>query len=176
MKNKGILRISGYVEVDITDKLGNKRRVWEGKNTIDHDFYEVLTRHFHDNTDMALDNLFPSDAFSPSDYYDGIISDVYEAAFPYSYQGVINYACTSSQPATDQFRIVGTYTSNYGASHRIYGAKMGKSYIGSYNAGGQSIGAFQDFDVSVAGFSGGLVVLPDGETLTVTWTITFTNH
>ena len=166
------MKITGLIESYLTDKNGIKRKVGEVKNTIHSTFYEALAKHFDDNYDIALDNLFTTDY--SEDYHDGInfyATDPGET----EWYGNMAMITTISQPSSIQFRATGVYTNSGSVTMRAIAPILGKGWIIQSNPYGSDYGAFNDFVIaSNAAFTA--VDIPVSEVPTIVWTVTFTAH
>ena len=162
---KGIgidIGINGFVEAYLTDLDGTKKKVFESKNTFYVDFEIALAKHLYNNYDIALDNQFSTSA--PLNDEDGIVAG----------EGVnwIAFVGTTSEPAADKFRISGVYTNGTGSSVSVIAPGMGKRWRDNFYT---YVPPFADFRVAFDPLWSTQVV-PNGQTLTIVWTITFTNH
>ena len=161
--------IAGFVTAYLTGENGNKKKVFEGKNTINAEFYNALALHLDTNTDFALDNLFTTDVVEQ--YHDGI---AFLSLNPSTSAFIEHLAMvsTTSEPAAQSFRCTGVYTNSSGATIRVSLPNMGKSWVGAASA---NASGFNDFYISTdVGWSA--LDVPTGTALTIVWTITFTEH
>ncbi len=160
---KGIdIGINGFVEAYLTDLDGKKKKVFESKNTFYVDFEIALAKHLYNNYDIALDNQFSTSA--PINDEDGIVAG--------DGSNWISFVGTTSEPATDQFRITGVYTNGTGSTVNVVAPAMGKRWLSNFFT---YVPPFVDFRVS-GDFGWSTQAVPNGQTLTIVWTITFTNH
>lgn len=167
------MKITGFIETYLTDKNGVKRKVGEQKNTIDSTLYEALAKHFDNNYDIALNDLF--DSYTSQPYADGINFTASNTALTISY-GHPAMITTLSQPSSNKLRATGVYTNNESESIRAFAPQLGKSWIRETVPDEEDDGYFNDFVVAKTGGSWTAVDIPVGEVLTIIWTITFTVH
>ena len=162
MKNELNVGINGFVEAYLTDLDGKKKKVFESKNSFYLDFADALAKHLYNNYDIALDNQFSTSA--PINDEDGIIA----------IEGVnfIAFVGTMSQPAANEFRITGVYTNGTGSTVNVIGPGMGKRWRDNFFT---YTPQFADFRIALDPLWSTQAV-PNGQTLTIVWTITFTVH
>lgn len=158
-KTKGI---HGFMEAYLTDINGKKRKIHAHSNVFYADFGEALAKHLDNNYDIALDNLFSTT--TPGTYEDGIIA----------LDGVnwIAFVSTVTQPAANQLRVTGVYTNATGSSVNVTAPGLGKGWVASAFG---IVPPFNDFRIAMGELFPSTSV-PNGETLTIVWTITFTPH
>ncbi len=166
------LRISGHIEMFITDKNGKKRKVFDGKNSIGSLFHPALAQHLDDNYDIALDNLFSTNA-PPINGQDGIVAVSTNAAGS-SFGGIVPFITVLSEPASHQLKGTGTYVNSTGGTVYFKLPIFGKNWIIIVNPSGPNGGNFVDF--SIAYGPSAVQTIPNTETFTIVWTITFTVH
>lgn len=155
--------IDGYVEAFLTDKNGNKRMVYAGQNTFYADFNEALAKHLDTNYDIRLDNLFSANG-TPAVYGDGMVG-LMDGSFE-------SFVTTLSQPTAPQLAFTGVYTNSSGSSVVVTYPGIGKSW--NSLIAGTTVPPFVDFRIAMASLFPSTTV-PNGEVLTVVWTITFNN-
>ena len=161
----------GHIKAYLTDKSGNKRKVFDDKNTIQASLLAALAAHLDTNTDLALDNLFTT--MATENYHDGIV--FYATTVADSYIGIHSAVTTISQPTAIQFRATGVYTNNAAVSVKLLVPLLGKGWIIAVNPYGYDAGAFNDFIIASAP-TWVTQTVPASEVLTLVWTITFTAH
>ncbi len=164
--NKGI---NGFVTAYLTDADGNKKKVFEGKNTINAEFYNALANELLANNGLALDNLFTTDVVEQ--YHDGI---AFMSLNPSTNAFIEFLAMVSvtSEPAVQSFRCTGVYTNSSGSTVRVSFPHIGKSWVGAANL---NASGFNDFYISTD-VVWSVLDVPTGTALTIVWTITFTEH
>ena len=165
------LRINGHIEMFITGKDGKKKKVFDGKNSISTTFHPVLARHLDDNYDIALDNLFST--ASPINGQDGIVAVSTNAAGT-AFGGIVSLITVLSEPATHQLKGTGTYVNGTGSTVYFMSPIFGKNWIIVVNPSGPNAGSFADFSIALG--TSAVQTVPNTETFTVVWTITFTVH
>lgn len=160
MKNG--INVNGFTKAYLTDLDGNKKKVFEAENSFYLDFAKALAKHLYNNYDIALDNQFSTNA--PIDDEDGIMS--------IEGSNWIAFIGTTSEPAADEFRITGVYTNNTGSAVNVIVPNMGKKWLGTFYT---ITPPFVDFRI-VTNSSWTTQAVPDGQSLTIVWTIKFTEH
>lgn len=160
MKNG--INVNGFTKAYLTDLDGNKKKVFEAKNSFYLDFAIALAKHLYNNYDIALDNQFSTVA--PIDDEDGIMS--------IEGSNWISFIGTTSEPSADEFRITGVYTNNTGSTVNVIVPNMGKRWLGNFFT---YTPPFVDFRI-VTNSTWSTQAVPDGQSLTIVWTIKFTEH
>ncbi len=153
--------VQGY----LTDKNGNKRKVQEHSNAIFADFYGILAQNLESGIDFALDDLFLVSESPPTLQKDGIFVTT---TTPVGQRSLVT---TLSEPSSSQLRATGVFTNGTGSTVVV----AGFPYLGKYYGAVGGLGAFVDF-VLAWDTAWSSVSVPNGETLTIVWTITFTAH
>lgn len=175
MENKKQLCASGFLEAYLTDKNGKMRKVYEGKNIINQSVLDAIADEigtsYNSSNNIALDSLFTGSTYA-ADYKDGIVCLTTDGVSVY--YGNMGMATTITQPAANQFRATGVFTNGFGETIIMTAPQLGKSWVRVLVPGAPALGDFNDFVIAQGGMSPQTV--PDGATLTIVWTITFTVH
>lgn len=162
------------MEAFITDEKGNKKKVYDGKNLINSDFYEALSNRILSGAgggaDIALDNLFTTN--SAENYHDGIVCLATDGVSVFL--GYIAMITTLAEASAIQLQATGTYTNSSGSTVVMTAPQIGKSWVRQAVPSAPDIGAFQDFQLAAGGMTP--QTIPDSQSLTIIWTITFTAH
>lgn len=161
--------VDGYLEAFLTDKDGNKRMVYAGQNNFYIDFNKALAKHLDNNYDIDLnagtEGLFSANG-TPAQYGNGM-AGLMDGLFQ-------SFVSTLSQPSAEKLRVTGVYTNSSGSSVVVTYPVLGKSWNPAGSMTGFNAPPFQDFRIAIANLFPSTTV-PNGEVLTVIWTITFNN-
>ncbi len=160
--------IDGFVEAYLTNAKSETKKVYERHNTFYIDFEEALAANLG-NAYVAADNIALDNQFStsaPIDGEDGIVAILGGTTW-------VSFVGTNSQPAANQFRVTGVYTNATGGTVSIATPGLGKGWIGGI--GPTVVPPFNDFRIALDPLFSAQNV-PNTETLTIVWTITFTVH
>ncbi len=161
--------ITGFVTAYLTDESGNKKKVFEGKNAINAEFYNALANELLAYNNIALDELFTTDVVEQ--YHDGIAFMSLNTSTN-AFIEFLAMVSVTSEPAAQSFRCTGVYTNSSGITVRVSFPHIGKSWVGAPDA---NASGFNDFYISTnVGWS--VLDVPTGTALTIVWTITFTEH
>ncbi len=164
------MKITGFVEAYLTNrKTGAKRKVFEGENQIDSDFYEALAKHFDTNYDITLDNLFVANENPPDNQGDGMVIE--DSTLPAGGSMSWSMKTTLSQPAANQIRFTGLF--DQGSAITAILPQLGINWFTTYEG---IILNQEDFTDKISITPIFSQVVPSGEDLTIIWTITFTVH
>ena len=176
---RGKLKVVGEVVSFLTDKNGNEHGRKVQHNTISDQFYEILSDTLFKNQpgyDITISPLFYNDEYAISEEgYSGIVDNYVPGEGGGGGSPCRCFTSVASQPAANQFRVTGTYTNNSGSPITMADVALGKSFIKAqgWEALGDG-GYFNGYELATGGMAD--TTVPDGDTLTVVWTITFTVH
>lgn len=160
--------IRGHFKSYVTDGKGRKYQKQEGENYLYDSFFEAISKHLTSNFDLKFDNLFSGSELAPN-AGDGIVLGIYNTPLIEEYWSMVSVV---TQTAT-QFIVTGTYTNSTGASQDFTNPLLGNAWY--FVPAISFIPLWLEFWVAhFTGFT--LTTVPNGEVLTITWTINFTAH